>query len=360
MATDRHYSAAPDHSWVASYINTSLATPAGYRLPTVPAKPRLVDNKAAHAQDGEDGGMRPHVLLGRGELTALRHALVVLNAPTWHNPLDAAGAVARLSCVGATVVTGQLAQSVRALLPADLVRLCDVLDIATSVSPDQHEDLSISVRRSAHRSFGHNPSGDHHLPSVAVLIDPSPRSTARLETEFARQENVEVSIVRAKDWTEGSGRPDGTVNDDALYVADTRPDVTYGPHHLEDLIQALRHSGADLAFSPDRFEHQPDQGVLLEDAAGPSETFLPSGAAPGRGTSLRYTSAGSVRPRLSYAVHGCQSIVLPIGANPIGPRTDGRVRRTMPPQLAWATDVLSGGADPAPSYISRAAVAARN
>lgn len=360
MATDRQYSEKPDQSWVAAYINTSLATPAGYRLPAVATKPRQIDNSAAPAQDVADGGVSHHVLLGRGELSELRHALVVLNDSTWYRPLDAAVAVARLSCAGATVVTGQLVPSVRELLPVDLVRLCDVLNVATNVAPDQHEDLSISVRRSAHRSFGYNPSGDQHLPSVAVFIDPTSHSAARLETEFARQENVKVSIVRAKDWTEGFGRPSEPA-DDALYVADTRPDVTYGPHHLEDLIQALRHSGADLAFSPDRFEHQPDQGVLLEDVAGPSETLLPIRAgSPYQGNSLRYRSAGSAEPRLSYAVHGCQSIVLPVGANPIGRRTHGRVRRTRPPQLAWADDVLVDGAEPAPSYISRAAVAARN
>lgn len=356
MATDWQHPETHGEPWVPAYVNTSLATPVGYRPPVVPAKVRFVDGSAVQTQDGETSGGPDHVLLGRGELSALRHTLVVLNHPTWPSPLEAATAVARLSCVGATVVTGQLPETVRELLPADLMRLCDVLDPETSVASDQHEDLSIGVRRAAHRCFGHQPLRDQHTPSVAVLINPSTDSAARLETEFTRQENVKVRIVRTKDFGEGLGPP----ADDALYVADTRPDVTYGPHHLEDLVHALRHSGADLTFSPDRFEHQPREGVLLEDGAVQTETMLPLRAAPRSGTSLWYRSAGSARPRLSYAVHGCQSVVLPTGPDPRGQRTHGRVRRSVPPQLSWAADVVSARAAPAPSYIARADVAARN
>lgn len=349
-----------DDAWLLARINTSLATPAGYRAPAVPATVRRINGPAATASDEPAARAPDLVLQGRSELADLRHALVVLDHETWPTPFEAAAAVARLSCVGTIVVTHELPPSVRELLPKALLHLGDIVDPATSVSGAHHEDLSINLRRVAHRHFGHHPFADQSAPTVTVLIDPSSGSAARLEAEFARQQNVTASIVRTLDPEGFVDRGDETAQEGPTYLADTRPDVTYGPHHLEDLVQAIRHSGAEYAFSPDRFEHQPDQGVFLEDAAVPLETALSLGDAPGSGTSLWYRSAGAQRPRLGYAVHGCQSVVLGADPHTCGQRRHGRVRRSLPPQISWVADLVAGPASPAPSYIARATVAARH
>ena len=357
-----HRLAAPvkgDDAWLLAGINTSLATPMGYRAPAVPAKVRIVSGPAAPASDKPAESPPDHVLLGRSELSELRRALVVLDDHSWPTPLEAAAAVGRLACAGAVVLTHELPPSVRDLLPAALLQLGDTVASTTGVSSEHLEDLSVNVRRVAHRHFGHRPAADQGTPTVAVVIDPASGSADRLESEFARQQNVTVIIARSRDWEEILTQREGAGEEAVGYVADTRSDVTYGPHHLEDLIHAMRHSGADCAFSPSRFEHHSDQGVLLEDAAVPIETMLPLGTTAGSGTSLWYRSASPAGP-LRYAVHGCQSVVLAADPPPRGTRAQGKVHRRVPPQISWAADLFASGGPPAPTYIARAAGAARN
>lgn len=328
----------------------------------------------------------PGRMIERGTVRQLHtYPYTVVDDMSWASPYDAACVVVSLCLAGVPVLTGRLSQIVRSMIHPPLLAVSDGVGADTVLDPHRREALSIAIRRLAHRAYGFRPPHDPAYPLISVVIHPRDRvETARLMESLSAQswENIHVHVVssperqRVHRRTASTHRPSKPVlpvsisSTDSLagdvdrvgsvYLTRMVPAIAYGPHHLEDLVHALGHSGADVAHSPVRFSYDTAYGLVLERprAVGelPGDDGLP-------GASLWYGDAGlgGVDRRGGYLGHGCNAV----------PREDsGRrtataqaataiVHRGNPPQLDWLKREPSVRSEGVASYFARSNSAER-
>lgn len=211
-----------------------------------------------------------------------------------------------LALAGVPVTGTGLPDTVRDRLDPDLLALLDRVVPDTVTDPGRRELLSLALRRRARELAGHPPADLQ--PGIAVLL-PEGELPATLAADLECQTwtGVVPCPAAAEDEPEAlaRAREEGTV-----YCTRMGPGARYGPHHLADLVEALRHSGARVAHSPLRFRPWRDGGWLEDDRVGvegPAARGLEDG-------SLWYAADGPappVAPRDGYAVHGVGAVPAP-------------------------------------------------
>ncbi|MGI8947176.1 MAG: hypothetical protein ACR2FV_04220 [Ornithinimicrobium sp.] len=348
-------------------VNTAIASPRGFRRTT----PTRTISSVGNAQPSTDGrehqsAPTPHAgmpyigldrLLGADAVQGLRPAPgVTVDERSWTTPWQVATAVAALCCAGVPVLTAVLPATVRSMLDPGLLAAGDLLDDVDVRDPDRREARSIGLRRSAHRAYGYHPAHDPPRPAISVLADQATLTEA-LRHQLAAQSwsqvhlhvlgDDDISLLREVQAT-GS-----------VYLTRLRAGVSYGPHHLEDLVHALWHSGCGVACSPRRFAHEPEHGAVVERPATPTEVTSPTSEGLA-GTALWYAGHGLTPPDgPAYLGHGCNAVLT--DAQPADWAPTSIVHRRTPPQLAWF-HAESGHSTltAANSYFARAGSRARS
>ena len=212
-----------------------------------------------------------------------------------------------LSLAGVPVAGPELPEGVRGRLDPDLLALLDRVGPATVSDPGARELLSLALRRRARELAGHPPADLH--PPVAVLLPVDELSSA-LAADLEAQTWTAVVCCPVVDGEATEALAQAREAAEALYCTRMGPGLRYGPHHLADLVEALRHSGAKVAHSPARFRPWRDGAWLEDDTAGiegPAPGGLPDG-------SLWYAVDGPeppVAPQDGYAVHGAGAVPAP-------------------------------------------------
>lgn len=257
--------------------------------------------------------------------------------------------VLALSLAGVLVEGASLPGPVRAGLDRDLLALVDQATPESAQDPAVRENLSLLLRRHAWTVAGYPRGVD---PTVVVLL-PSDcpdqlRQDLEAQTWPARVEVTADDAVAAEEAV-AHARDDG-----AVYCCRLDPGLRYGPHHLADLVHALRHSGAVVAHSPVRYWPW-EGGQWLEDDQAALEGL------PGHtlvGGSLWYAADGPQVPRSGgYAVSGVNAVPTP-GAPPEERRTPHaapwRLLSRPPALLGWLHEPpREEPMAPPPSYLTR-------
>ncbi|OLT17782.1 hypothetical protein BJF80_00115 [Serinicoccus sp. CUA-874] len=257
-----------------------------------------------------------------------------------------------LTLAGVPVAGEGLPDAVRDDLDPILVGLLDRVHPEGVTDLGERELLSLALRRRA-RALTTRGSTDVS-PAVLVLLPDEDDLPATLLEDLARQSWPSVVSCHVSD----PGRADELAIEargrGTLYCTRLSTDLRYGPHHLADLVDALRHSGAAVAHSPMRFRPW-RHGTWLEDDQLTVECTATEGL---EGGSLWYAEDGASAPTNTegYAVHGCN-------ATPAAPTAGSRavalrIHRATPAALDWVT---SGPVTPdadefaptPPSYFQR-------
>lgn len=249
-----------------------------------------------------------------------------------------------LALAGVPVSTEGVAPAVRHRLDPDLLALLDRVDPAAVADPGERELLSLALRRRARLLLGHH---FDHLPRTVVVLLPDGELPAALAADLAAQTWTEV--VRCQTSGEDAAQAVASAyHEGALYCTRMGAGLRYGPHHLADLIEALRYSGARVAHSPLRFRPWRG-GAWLEDAA--VEGSAAGGMTDG---SLWYAVDGPAAPASAegYAVHGAGAV--PVSDVDGGPPTPLRLHPGTPTVLNWVGPVAGDGELRPPSYFATA------
>lgn len=257
-----------------------------------------------------------------------------------------------LALAGVPVSTEGVASSVRDRLDPDLLDLLDRVDPAAVADPGERELLSLTLRRRAQTLLGQHFS---HLPGTVVVLLPEGELPAALAADLAAQSWP--SVVRCQAAGEDAVQAVAAAgHEGALYCTRMGAGLRYGPHHLKDLVAALRHSGARVAHSPLRFRPWRG-GTWLEDAAAAVEGPAAGGMTDG---SLWYAADGSSVPPSrddGYAVHGAGAVRVSDVAG--GPPAPLRLHPGTPAVLQWLGSAVGDGEPPPPSYFSPGARSGR-
>src|SRR4051794_11775381 len=275
-------------------LDTAVVNPAGFRPSPPDGAARLTVHHGAPALQWDQGLVRlgADVVLTTSAVRRLRR-LPYVDLRTAHMTSDAAAIAPRLLArllavlagLGVPVVSGPLPGAVRGLLHPDLVSELEVATTDTLTSPTGRESVSIRQRRAALRTHSSSAAwqqvraelGLPRLePTVSVVAaSRRPDFLRHLLRTVGAQRNVRsetvvvthgydadrhalagllghnVTLVRGPDGAPlgqllalGSSMAAGDV------VAKMDDDDWYGPHHLEDLTQAMAWSGAVLAGAP--------------------------------------------------------------------------------------------------------------
>lgn len=337
-------------------------------------------------------------LLGQGELRKLRQfAFVTVDERSRPTPFEAGALVVSLCLSGVPVATTGLSRVVRALVDGALLELTDMISPQEVSDPGRREALSLRIRRRAHEVYGYRVVTDPPHPDVSVVVDheathddhhlrrvlaevaaqawpalhvhlvthPPGHSPELSDTgpEFRTMEDV-VSAAprgpRSLSVTTPSGLADDVRSVGSIYLARMGAGLRYGPHHLEDLVRALGHSGAAVVHSPSRFEIQGEHGMIMEHCDEVGEALGDPGL---KGGSLWYAGDGPETPQTAgYRIHGCNALPL-AGAGPqvTDRRTGGSIlHRTRPTQLDWLPLAAVLDSRVPASYFARLTVAARS
>lgn len=293
---------------------------------------------------------------GRDDLDRLRHAaLVRVVAPPPERAtlqdsdrfgvvLDEDSLMVRtvlwLALAGVPVTGHNLSASVRSRLDPDLLTVLDSVDTRAVSDPGERELISLALRRRARLLTAHPLASTR--PAIAVLLPPGDLSPL-LAGDLDRQTWESVIRCPAPDGdsetataTVAAARARG-----AVYTARMDPAVRYGPFHLADLVDALRHSGARVAHTPLRFNLW-HPGAWLEDESavgeGRASALLPH-------ASLWYAEDGATPPSGSpdaYVAHGTNAV--PRSHVPTPEVVALRLHPERPRVLGW----LSGPDTPTP------------
>lgn len=291
-------------------LNTSILTPRGFR-------PRI---------NGPREGVptAPLRLWGANDIAALREAPFVRVTDGAHGATGAGQGlegvvrdvdrhvlttVMALALAGVPVTGHGLPMPVRARLDPALLEIIDGIGPDTAADPAERELLSLALRRRAWQVAGYRPPAAQPPAVLALLPDELPLSLlADLEAQVAPGVTVRVRHRGDGEDVEQIVREERERG--AVYVTRPSPHLRYGPHHLADLVHALEHSGARVAFSPRRFLRW--EGAWLEDGSGSIESAADGGLPGG---SLWYAVDGATEPvagGAGYAVHGTGAV--PVGA----------------------------------------------
>jgi hypothetical protein len=287
-------------------LDTAVVNPAGFRRQPPDGSSRLAVEDGSLVLAGEHGVLRldRDMLLttaAAGRLRRLDHVdlrgvrdrLSVADAP----PRLLARLFTVLAGLGVPTLAGGLPGGVCALLHPDLVRELEAVTPAALTSAAGRESVSVRQRRAALRTHSSS-AGWHQIradlglprldPTVSVVAaSRRPEFLPHLLRTVAAQRNVRselivvthgyvaeprvsalagenVSLVRGPDHAPlgqllamGSSRATGDV------IAKMDDDDWYGPHHLEDLLQAMAWSGAVLAGAPNEYVYLSDTDVTV-------------------------------------------------------------------------------------------------
>lgn len=349
-------------------VNTAIASPRGFRRSTPTRALACLGADPAVLGEGDRGGagmLRVALdrLLGSDAMLGLRTVPgATVDERSWATPWQVAAAVAVLCSAGVPVLTSGLSEPVRSMLDSELLAAGDLLDVISVRDPDRREVLSIGLRRAALRAYGYHPPLDPTHPLVSVVVERTAR-TERLRADLAAQSwpQVRLHVVdEASQAHEAHEAHDSLLREvqaaGSVYLTRMRPGVSYGPHHLEDLVQALQHSGCAVACSPPRFSHEPEHGAIVERPSTPAEATSPT---RGELAALWYSDDGLTPPvGTAYLGHGCNAVQT--DADPSDRAPTGIVHRRTPPQLAWFETDSHRPAHPADSYFARAGSRSRS
>ncbi len=373
-------------------LNASMLSPCGLAVELSAQPARVVHLTAGGVPVAQPHGTGDWVALqgrvvGGDIVRALRgYPLVMVDELSWQTPYQVAVVVVSLALAGVPVATAELSPAVRSMIDAPLLDLSDVVAPETVRDPYRRESVSIAIRRRAHRAYGFHVLSDPAHPPVSVVVQAQePARTAVVLDAVARQSwpNVHVHVVadpeeavaaRAalRSWPRATSAT-SVIDRDSLegdvgrvssvYLTRIEPTIAYGPHHLEDLVHALRHSGAPVAHSRSRFSYDAGREVVLEAPGAAGEGPGDDGLA---GASLWYADDGldgSARPG-GYLVHGCNVVALERrgGLDAYAEPTTQFARGTLPPQLSWFGGWQSeevARTVGCPSYFARSNMTAR-
>lgn len=251
-----------------------------------------------------------------------------------------------LALAGVPVSTEGVAPPVRDRIDPELLALLDRVGPAEVADPGERELLSLALRRRARMLLGHHfghPSG-----AVVVLL-PEGELPATLAADLSAQSWTEV-VRRQASGEDADQTVASACREGALYCTRMDAGLRYGPHHLADLVDALRHSGARVAHSPLRFRPWRG-GAWLEDAAVAVEGSAGGGIREG---SLWYAADGPVVPRSAdgYAVHGTGAVPVADGSGRAPAPL--RLHPGTPAVLDWLGSVAGDGEPLPPSYFAAA------
>lgn len=339
--------------------NTAIFAPRGFR-PVVPDAARMAEVTAGSVWGSGDvarlrtaglvrvlpaaplppDGGPPPAGLGNAPGTALRPDDLALRTVLW------------LALAGVPVTSEGLDTAVRERLDPHLLELMDGVRPASVADAVARELLSLQLRRRARALVGHHPA---EAAAVVAVLLPGGGLPPGLRHDLEAQTWPAVVRCPVQEDESAADTLDRARQDGALYCTRMDPGLRYGPHHLADLVDALRHSGARVAHSPLRFRPW-REGSWLEDelrgVEGPAAEGLPGG-------SLWYAVDGTEAPagRDGYAVHGSNAV--PAAAPAQGRAVALRLHAGRPALLDWLPeDVAQAPAgqashDPAPpSYFA--------
>lgn len=256
-----------------------------------------------------------------------------------------------LALAGVPVTGEGLPASVRERLDPSLLDLLDHVHTDAVADQGERELLSLALRRRARAvtAIGARPE----CRPVVVLLPTEDEQPPTLLEDLARQSWPSVVRCAASDVEQAHELVAEARRQGALYCTRLRTDVRYGPHHLADLVDALRHSGAAVAYSPLRFRPW-REGHWLESDPLAVECSALGGL---DGGSLWYAEEGALGPAdaRGYAVHGANAV--PAGSSAESHPVALRIHRRAPLVLDWLPEGPAnpdhGGAPIPPSYFQR-------
>lgn len=343
-------------------VNTAVYSPRGFAgvrdragTGTVSAHSSPSASSSAEPTEGGVG----EAVVGVDVIRALRaHRCLRVDEASFSTPYAVASVVASLCCAGVAVLTRELSPLVRLLVDSELLWLADDVTEPGPTDPRVREATSIAVRRQGHRAYGFPAPAHHEAPGVSVLVPADGPGGDSLIAQARAQSwpTVHVHLVGA---APDSGLDEQIAATGSVYLTRMVLGVTYGPHHVEDLVQSLRHSGAPWAQSPQRFGWDAQTGLVLESpgvviegsavqGTAVDQTGRGAGAQGLPGTALWYAEDGA-DGRLAgpaYLGHGGNAVAMSPGwPSSAGPLVTN-VHRDHPAQLAWF--------DPPPAQSPRA------
>lgn len=254
-----------------------------------------------------------------------------------------------LSMAAVPVAGASLRTGARTLLDPELLGLLDQVTAQSAADAQAREGLCLQLRRRAWELAGF-PRGSQAVVAVLLPEDAPAQLAADLEHQslttwlrlplgpLAPEDEARAAVADAR-------------SRGATYVTRMDPALRYGPHHLADLVHALRHSGAAVAHSPARFWAWEGQAWLEDDTCLEREATqgLPGGA-------LWYAADGPHPPELGpgYAVHGGNAV--PGAAQAPAHVTAWRRHADRPDALAWlgSSEHPDDGPSPAGAGLSSA------
>jgi len=321
-------------------INASLAAPRGFVVDIGP-DPRAAHVVAANVPGAAHiptvasaTGAIEHVtvsshLIDAADVARLRHySYVLVDESSCAGPYHLATMVVSLCLAGVPVATTWLPLIVRSMIDRSLLELTDDIDEQAVRCPNQREALSLSIRRCAHRTHrGVIVPAEVH-PAVLVVIDTTDEeASTRLLAEAEQQTwpNIQIRVNTA------------AIPTDAAFTTELDAGVTYGPHHIEDLVFAHHYSASGRVAGARRFQLASRGRVVLEQpdivGEGMGQPAMP-------GTTMWQSNEprdGDRRP--PYVVHGCNAVALGQETDPpTQERPDLLVAHHDDlPQLPWLT-----------------------
>lgn len=257
----------------------------------------------------------PLVARAIAALRELRHLDVTaaLTDDLWAgSPVAAATTLTRLAAAGVPLVTGPMPAPVSALLHPDIVTAFASVREDHTVEPIAREAVAVRQRRAVLRHFSPMAAWAAARPvptlpaphdhSVSVLaVTKRPELLHRAVAQAASQRNVSAEVVvvthgfepspevvaRLRDLTPAltlRSAPASSTLGEALnlaveaaagdVVSKMDDDDWYGPHHLEDLLQAMDWSGATLVGVADEFSYLADRDVTVRHEFPPIRDYV--------------------------------------------------------------------------------------
>jgi len=272
-------------------VDVQVVNPGGFRTDTegdpatvVPTNPHLL---VVHRGDRRLMEIDLRRGLSAAQVTKLRYVPYVDLSPIGSlDAVAAAGLVAQFAAAAVPMLCGPLPGAVRELLEPSLVREVEAVDAAMLAVSEHREAAALRIRRPA---LAHH-SVEAALAEFAGQARPEPTVSALLvtrRTEFlphalaalraqthgalevvvalhgvaappgldAELSSFSSSIVLEEpaDAVFGSVLNRATQAAGGTFVAKVDDDDWYGPHHVEDMLAALRWSGAQLVGALDEF-----------------------------------------------------------------------------------------------------------
>jgi hypothetical protein len=282
-------------------VDIEVVNPGGFRTDThgTPASLVRVGDDVLQVRRDEQLSLDidPRRGLSAKQIATLRYVPYVDVTPlVAMAPPVGAGLLVQLAAAAVPMLVGALPAPVWALLDLVLVRELEVVDAATLESPERREAAALRVRRPAlaHHSvqavLSGLSGGSPRQPQVSALLvsrrtEFLSHALAALRAQTHRELEVVValhgvpapadladalaafasSVVLEEPAEAVFGAVLNRATDAAngTYLAKIDDDDWYGPHHVEDMLAALRWSGAQLVGALDEFVYLAHRDVTV-------------------------------------------------------------------------------------------------